>query len=788
MIVEDHPVARIWNIFYHFKLDEQSFSLLVRQCQKLVDVSADLESWSACPYSRFLRFCSRHTLSQVRGYWQRYASAREVLNSKSKKDTLLAAFTGVYKDKIRTGFVLSASRSAGPLWIFAAKAMNAHFERFWQSGTVFSDAKDIASATFINPTFIYSLMGEGCSVHYGTCPLQPFHLASAFADTPKPLMDMTEDVLVSCAKSQFQQWCNAFKASVSSESHHRVTVRFFAGDALALCHTLRHCRITSSTSASICVSDWAATELVLGGGDYGTELPTAAPTAFNVIDTSNIMDHVGLFNLFLAATPLLSHGPSSTLYTEALLSAGKDPATGLVHRLCAEIPAFSLLFGVSPTGYVSNFTPQSNVHEIMFNRLQANQGPQYHERISWKAPYLGDMVVLRECRTNILYPSFEPLPLARLLFEIYYHMFQDEDMGRVFEGQDDGLYSRMRTLLQVKIHYHRATFAALLGLVKSRVQTDWTSVMHHLFDMLHNDHRLMLGSNNYQELCCQLFIRNIYRVEALARREIVQNCDWSGGRFRGWDSVPPVVCLILVVPRRSLRVIETTPVEEIGSPVLDCYIRSAAFHNVFSAIHAVFGTVSIEGSVSNARATLNEAAAGWGGTSDLVLSMWVPAFNLALDPHGTKVGFSVRSTPWTVRLANRLGPLLTLFSTDLMDTCSVHVLTERPGRPAELASLQASSPQESVTVSQPVSAHMKGLNISTLAVRWEITGGVLRDSRDEVRSEQVSPCAMKVTLGRLSKSLLYPFPIDGTRSTLRIARKSGWIEVSPPPVSSRKCS
>jgi len=578
--------------------------------------------------------------------------------------------------------------------------------------------------------------------------------------------DVKDCDLVSCAKLQFRQWCKAFKVAVSPGSHEAVTIRLFAGDALALCRTLYHFRVTSSTSASLFISAWAAAELVLDGGDYDTRLASAAPTTFNVIDTSNIMDHVGLLNVLIAAIPVLSHGPSSTLYTEALLPTNKNIGSGIVQRLCAEIPAISLLFGVTPAAYVSNFTSQSNLHEIM--SLRFFQSGQYHERITWKTPYLGDSIALLDCGENILYPSFEPLALAKLLFEIYYRMFVDEDMAKMLQTL---------TPAESVIHYHRGTFAALLGLVKSRTQTDWTLVMEHMFDLIHVDRKLIMGSNNYQELCCQLYIRDIYCVETLRPRQTVIDINWSKGRFKGWKNVPSVVCLILVVPREKVKVLEDMASDKLGSPMLQCEVLGSTFHNIFSSIQVVFGSVYIQGTNSEARAILNEDTAGWSGPSSLVVSVWIPSFNLAIDPWRTQIGFGVHSTPTVaMSLTDKLGLRLNLFTVNLMDRNSVHIVPERPHRPAEIASLHALTPH-SPAAFQRVYVALDNSKVSTLAVRWDITDVAPHDARAEVRSEQISPCVMSVTLGRVSKNLVYPFPVDGKRSKLRIARKSGWIEV-----------
>ena len=49
-----------------------------------------------------------------------------------------------------------------------------------------------------------------------------------------------------------------------------------------------------------------------------------APIQFNVIDTSNLLDHVGAINLLVAASPLLESSTCATLYTEALVKKQED--------------------------------------------------------------------------------------------------------------------------------------------------------------------------------------------------------------------------------------------------------------------------------------------------------------------------------------------------------------------------------------------------------------------------------------------------------------------------------
>ena len=64
IVDEGYPenASQLWNIFYHFFLDDGSNKLLVSQSTKLARLSVDMESWNSSEYSAFLRISSRSTL------------------------------------------------------------------------------------------------------------------------------------------------------------------------------------------------------------------------------------------------------------------------------------------------------------------------------------------------------------------------------------------------------------------------------------------------------------------------------------------------------------------------------------------------------------------------------------------------------------------------------------------------------------------------------------------------------------------------------------------------------
>jgi hypothetical protein len=69
------------------------------------------------------------------------------------------------------------------------------------------------------------------------------------------------------------------------------------------------------------VSQWHTQLIQLNRDDY----VSGHAATFNVIDTSNLNDHIGLLNVLVASVPLLSaFTPSSVLYTAIVQRAGCD--------------------------------------------------------------------------------------------------------------------------------------------------------------------------------------------------------------------------------------------------------------------------------------------------------------------------------------------------------------------------------------------------------------------------------------------------------------------------------
>jgi hypothetical protein len=758
----------LWNTFFHIRLDKSSLDLLVAQCKTLVVHSESMEAWQTSKYASFLRFCSSHTLTELRRHWSLYI---EIANLSGQRAQLLRKRfeAGVESILDKGAGNLPAVRSAGYAWTYAYEITAKHFEHYWTTGISSVDVNDITAAVFINPTFAYSLSGEGFAVHYVTDPLAPFHLAPLLASGAASTFRGSKAVehVVTGVKTQFNSWCRVFRASIASQS---AIIRMFAGDALAFCEALRHRALGYPTDASIYRAPWSVQPINLDGAD------APAPLSFNVIETSNLTDHVGLLNVIIATLPIMSRTPTSVIYTEALLPTGKDATKGFTDRVCADIATLSIILGISPSTYLTPFTTHSNSPEVLLQQISGGES-QFHERISWKWPSLGDL----SCASEIARIStFDAPQLARILFEIYLEMFSDENIAKALQN-----IGRRGLSARPLIHYIRGTFVSLLAVVKGRVATDWRVMIDHLMTMIELDHTLLMGGNNYQELCCLLHIHQVYSTPTFLNPVVPL------GRLRKWNDIPPVVCVVLVVPRKVIKVLEEIDGDLLGTPIIQCETRGSGYHNIFSSIQTAFGKVVLKGSEAHPVLAFEEDPAGWDGTSSLVVSFWIAAWNIPYQMDSTIVTLTVRHTPSTgVLLAPKLGHRLDIFSTKMMDPTHLHIVPERPNMPNQITDIRRGSHRTPASPLVCGNLGTAGLTqvamsaaskaVESLTIRVNIEDSAAKEALSKgaaVIATQKSPCAMALSIAAHEQPVLFPFPIIGSRYKVRVARKSLYVEV-----------
>ncbi|KAJ7777970.1 hypothetical protein DFH07DRAFT_901437 [Mycena maculata] len=765
MVANQTSPAIMWNIFYHMRLDETSLAALVAHCQKLVTISATLKQWRSSVYSHFLRMCTEYTLEELRRHWSLYVAMQDLpTERKSAIETEFARSTreACSLDNV-AALTISSARSAGPLLTRGLVVCSQQFVDYWKAGGSFTSPDEASNSTLLNPSLVYSLGGEGCSVQPGTDPLVSFHLAPTLANTRD---DPTPAHIITAAKAEFENWCSTFHTSITSPNQRPPTIRFFVGEATAVCHSLRAHATTGALTAGIPVAKWNTQLITLDKYEYLT-----APTTFNVIDTSNLDDHIGCLNVLIASVPLL---PS-------LLFHDKDATKEFAQYLHTDLATFGLVVGICPVDYLSGFSSRSNVHELIAQDALKEKSGQFHRVTTWKSPSsANDFGLLRE---KPLLPIFDSRQLGTRLYDMYLQLFEREDPAYFDQIALASDYTRLREAvlgsnLIVEI---RETFVLFLKLVRERLEIPvarWSETMERLFALLE---------------------QNNESVDVLTRHDFYARAHLHGvhtasffkvnlpkfGPVASWDRVPSLVRIILVVPRENLALLEEIS-ESVGTPLLQCEIKGTArqTRDVFASVHAAFGTIYSKGTPAHPSVLFNEDPRGRKGTSPLIASFIIATRLLTVDAvDNTEVCFAIRSTPavsWA--LTKKMGSEFCLFRAKLMDKAHPYSATKSLG-PSIATSPRVPQIGNMGPLLVELDEECEIVSHLTCRVYVESQGAKrLFGSGSTLKPgiTQTSPCVMQLSIGQHRQNVEFPFPIIGSKNHLRLARKSLFIEIVVP--------
>jgi len=804
LLIDDEDGSKngaIWNIYYHLHLDRESYHVLQDQSEKLYALSSSIESWHQSKYGAILKICDAISIAGIRKTWKSYCIERMKGESytgyESCFDSSLRRAKETRKARLGNGYVYTGFRSSAPVSLHSLEDLPRLHQHFWDTGTM--DGRDIAqSAAHPNPTFATAVK-DGPALHYGTDPLLGFHLGTAYApllpESPLGLnSSVTPDLdkVVEAAKVQFRAWSNSFRGCLPTN----MTIRFFTGDALAFCYALQHQRISADNSpANLYRDPFHSEPLILNDGD--DDRMDDAPSTFNVIDTSNLYDHLGPLNVLVACSPLLSDELSATLYTESLVKREDSLRSMSDELLCGHFPTISILLGLFPVEYWTNASAISTVDEAMFNHVRRMTGNsegdagQMHCRLAWKRAPAQLVSTAGPTRSPL---RFDNVDLARILFQVYQKIFQHENMDLLFS-----CLSLQRLRNNSHPRYHRGSLAAFLALVKRQNSADWDKVMEGFLELIENDCNSLMGRNYIQELYLYLHLLGIYSVPPLRPNSDIE---WNNPNLDvSKDNSSAVVCITLKVPRNVLKVFAKIPHTELGTPIIHCILQSSPqftgrpWQNIFSVVQLAFGNITTTGSMydDNLKLTINNDEDGWMGVSSLFASFYVPRWITCLEPHDAVVLFGIQNTPQTSRTFTvHFGLELNIYETHLGNKENVYVTRHSPnqsGRPRihHLSTSEVAIPKTvrnlfSTTITAVLD--IQTVRITALKGRVDLKSQdaqtLLRDGA-EIETIQTSACVITILIGTtLRYELCFPAPVMRSRSKLRLARKSSYIEVVAP--------
>ncbi|KAH6855951.1 hypothetical protein B0I37DRAFT_65877 [Chaetomium sp. MPI-CAGE-AT-0009] len=789
-----------WNIFYHLFLNQTCNDRLLNQVKRLHALATTLETWRAGEYGKLIRFCNKETLARLSRAWAFYISAaagKQFWMKQTFNDAIDARKRAVGEAQ----FNPTGLRSATPTGMLAAMDdWNNLHQYFWQHGSLHLDSKTRSQATFANPLFVSP--DATVKLHYGLDPLLGYHLSTAYvpfhdaSDSSLPQGGSSEPKLqdvVAAAQAEFSDWSNTFRR----RARQRLTLRFFSGDALLFCHTLQHRRVTGSATTAFYYRSRHETmePLVLVEDDYKNH--GTAPVSFNVIDTSNLLDHVRGLNLLVAASPLLDRDASSSLYTETIIQRqAKSQQEHLAKLVGGHLATTSLLLGLFPIEYWTNTASSPVGDEQLMDafkdqrltaKLGENLNRQIHSRITWKRPPLGP-----GARLDPLH--IQEGELAALLYRVYVDMFPMEQMTTLIgnattEGlQDLSLPS-----------YTRLGFLALVSLVKGRVVTDWHSTMDKLLSHIESDSSLMMGKHYLQEVYLYMHLLGLHSVHTFedfaSFRPMTGSGPTSNPGLAGWKDMPSSVCITLKVPRSELWPLTKPPPHDVVTTPVQAVMRSSPgsprpWENNYAAVQLGFGKLSTSGSrfTSSFAVTIKEDFQGWHGGSPLYVSFRVPSWTLLLEPQTAVISFAIQSTPTTVFNFKSLGLEMSLFKTTIGGMDNVYITKELPNltetivMPGFTTDTFTPQGQSSPGITTTTRAHTDPTTarITSLSVRSDILAGDLRTSLANgaaIQTTPISPCIFNVMVGNTPLAVTFPLPVLASTLRTRIARKSSYIEL-----------
>ena len=795
----------IWNIFYHTFIPEKDFKKLHSHADKLVVASRSVAAWNVSPYGKFLAFSSKDSLDQIRHYWLKYSAAKDMDFSEVIEFAWLMKATiakTLQKFLGPDNMSFSGIRAAGAHFAKAVHTVQSSLTYYCKTGVCAGNERDrilLGKGTgFGNPTFVFSSAANiGYAVHYACNPIDGFHLAEVF-DQATPLALATEDA-ARVAKAQFRLWCDAFLAVVEEG---RLHINLHCGDAINFCHMIQRQNIDKTglkIRLPMFLGPWTATPLMLD--EYERNF---GQILFDIIDTSNVADHLGLLNLLPATIPLLRRTASSVLYTETLMCPSDNLVGFLDPHLCLDTSTLSVLLGVSPCEFLLGETAYSNATEKM---LSQNSRPYYRIQTAWRFPELGD-VRLNASRENSMVGGetvyIDPHKLADLFIDFYMTLFADEDvdashdtstMTRDFKKLD--LEQHMIAPPVHKILYSSFGFAAILHTAMRNIATDWNVCLGRIVDVIQKSEEQSLVSCRVEELILYLHAYGVqidanfnthYPLEA-THADAVSHFISIRDTLRTNNLGPSVLYLVLVVPRSALQVFESA-VDEIGNPGLKlCVIhKPSGKMRTYVSLQCFFGTLKLDANRVLAQEVFEDQS-GWGGSSDLIVTCPVLTSSLFLASiNEVDVSLAVNNYLSLEPIEGLLGPSLVVWNSALISSERVLLLKATPMSGCSAASTKPlfvaarTSWSETSCVSANISQTAK---IDSLCFHDEIPCDS-RQSKSLAENEKVvvyqsSPCTMSVRIGKVApRVLVYPFPVDGRLAKTKLARESSWIEVTVP--------
>ena len=758
------------------EITKEMMITICKHSAKLARASRTIDAWKQSGYNDILCMMNSDTLQALNRCWTQYAAASADPIQHTWVTDL--ADDAKYHHANTTGNhdIINLNRSFGALALQCAETAKRMEDCMWCRIRHY-----LHEGWFVNPLLAYSSSsGKHFALHPLSNPFSGLHcgfslinldsgssfhevLATKFSNDQKAI----KSILI-----VFIIWCIDFIGFVRNSrvqsSKAKLRMRFFVGDPCALCFALDKTSIQSYNALSSYAQPMSGKPVKLD--NYCGEGPNSPPSSFNVVETSDLVDTIGLLNILICVIPLLQYSPATTLFTDTLFfpTAGKTTTSLLSKTLGENVGGICSLLGVAPITYLTGVDTHGNADLPV-----SPQHGSFH-RIAWKFSILGDTKA-QFSQSKVI---CDPKELSELFHSIYSQMFIYDNGEFCAE-----INNRAEATGKVRFHppqYTRQSFTAFLAFIKPRVLVHWDSTMSLFMDRFEVLEATKIETH-VDELSLYLYLFGVYTTPKLRLENHSFNTVTRGIRLT--FTIPNISCLVLTIPRRVIQPLHAKCLEKKGRLNL---IFQAWFHRNGSStanaprfsVTPIFGKLTPQ---SNSTYIIQEDLDGWEGTSDLHLYTYVPTCfvrECACSPQDLWMHIQIMVEGSTMMLLEKAD--FNIFNSKISDTEFVHLTKSFSGMAAPTPK-NVSSPPESLAASNEtirVTHPRISLAHGTFTTRITFVRDVEKKQLSTgvaVSFKDVSPCTITIALGDFTHQSQFPFPIAKPR--LRINRKSAWIEI-----------
>jgi hypothetical protein len=746
----------LWSVMYALSLDESTFKLISDHSKKLVALSASLDAWKKSGYAEIFRVVNSETMSTLNRFWVYYSW--DINTTSAIADAYTTSIKKIYKEHYSPG---TLSGTTTEIHFKAA-------QRFWEKGTV---NPITAPRPYCNVLFLYcDAMKCHFPIHHETSPLAGFNYTTSLSNLIRNSLFFQEkngsqlDMAIQAARMEFESWCANFRELASkkfttSPSRRVLRIRFFIGDAVAFCKVLNERRLNKDPRETY-TRPGGSQALSLDSRDYSSKNGDVAPTMFDVIETSHLIDRIGLLNILPHVIRVMKPA-SGVLYTSTRSEINPFMANLMMSLTCSG--PLSLIFtylGVVPTAYVTGHSLQTT--QPYHPRAAAL--PHTH-RIVWRSPMYGDTQV----NASRVKPICDDQGFALSLYWLSNFMLSH-------------LYTQHRKEIATINHgyYTPKSTATLLEYLRDRVTTaDWNKSIDMLLEF-QQEYRSgqNLGLHTmFDEL---LQINLSFPLFKTAPSQTPRSHRIPGN---------PVVthcAIVITVPRSRLRPIFAKFMSH-GRHIpasFQIYWQGSgsAKPAIFLSVQSVFGTLTT--SADRSKGTIEKDEDGWGGNSDLHVCAHIPLALLAAED-AVDCKYGVRFTPGKdieAVFKPLLGHDLSIFKATIPEMDSLRVFKHLPGlQPPSGIAPTAVSDNPVAYSDNTFKVSFPRIDIATdsFTTKVTISGDAIAalQNKATVELSQTSPCTLTVKFAKFEKQCSFPFPVDYRTSKIRVSRGQGWIEV-----------